>query len=268
MTNSDSPDYVANASALLEALVPDAPQLALTAMRNTFREYYEYRITISTVKQRFNKLIDGIDFAPMKELLQETIGSVPNYLIEAPASDSEDSDSNQFMDNSHSYDKRRSGSPFGTDNYEQTTKRAKTHSWTLQEDQKLLEAIDAVGLDNWSQVAKLVGSGRTRSQCSQRWNRSLNPKISKTKWTREEEVNLLRLVRKHGSKSWMNISRIVGNRTDVQCRFHYNQILNRTREEGPSIEELLKDDEIKEPQENPFSIMFLLNRPHNNTSTI
>jgi hypothetical protein len=106
--------------------------------------------------------------------------------------------------------------------------RKRTRSWTEYENQRLLAGIHRFGTDDWLAVANFVGNGRTRSQCSQRWVRGLDPRISKERWTREEEELLDRLVEKYGTKSWTKIATEIGNRSDVQCRYHYNQM----RQEG------------------------------------
>ena len=104
--------------------------------------------------------------------------------------------------------------------------RKKTRTWTIAEDQRLLAGIFHYGLENWQAVAQFLGSGRNRAQCSQRWTRGLNPRISKKSWTPEEDKTLESLVRIHGEKSWTKIASIMGNRSDVQCRYRYRQILN------------------------------------------
>lgn len=107
--------------------------------------------------------------------------------------------------------------------------RRKSRQWTNYEDQRLLCAIYKYGIENWTQISKFVGNGRTRSQCSQRWYRGLNPTICKTQWTKEEEKKLIDLVRTYGDKSWTNISSRMGNRSDVQCRYRYRQLKKEIR---------------------------------------
>jgi hypothetical protein len=97
-------------------------------------------------------------------------------------------------------------------------------SWTDYENQRLLAAIYRFGTDDWGSVATFVGNGRTRSQCSQRWIRGLNPAICKERWTPDDEEKLERLVEQYGTKGWMKIAGEMGNRSDVQCRYHYNQM--------------------------------------------
>ena len=102
--------------------------------------------------------------------------------------------------------------------------RQKSKKWTPDEDQKLVEAVHKFGTSNWTAVSETVGNGRTSSQCSQRWNRVIDPRITKTNWTKEEEEKLLQSVAKYGEKSWTRVAQEFGNRSDVQCRFKYHHI--------------------------------------------
>jgi hypothetical protein len=99
-----------------------------------------------------------------------------------------------------------------------------TRSWTEYENQRLIAGICRYGTDNWLAVAAFVGNGRTRAQCAQRWIRGLDPRISKDRWTAESEGRLQELVERFGTKSWSRIASEMGNRSDVQCRYHYYQM--------------------------------------------
>jgi hypothetical protein len=102
--------------------------------------------------------------------------------------------------------------------------RKVTRSWTDYENQRLLAGIFRFGTDNWPAVAAFVGNGRTRAQCAQRWIRGLDPRISKERWTPEDGARLAELVARYGTKSWSRIAAEMGNRSDVQCRYHYSQM--------------------------------------------
>lgn len=107
----------------------------------------------------------------------------------------------------------------------------KTHKakmWSAYEDQRLLAAIHNYGLDKWIQVSEFIGNGRTRAQCSQRWSRGLDPHIYKGPWTKKEDENLLKLIRIYGDKSWKKVSFHMGNRSDAQCRYHFQQLQKTT----------------------------------------
>ena len=104
----------------------------------------------------------------------------------------------------------------------------KTRPWTVAEDNRLLAGIYKHGMDNWATISKFVGNGRTRPQCSQRWYRALDPKISKETWSEEEDKKLLSLIKEYGDKKWTQIALLMGNRTDVQCRYRNKQLQRKT----------------------------------------
>jgi hypothetical protein len=101
-------------------------------------------------------------------------------------------------------------------------KRAKP--WTAPEDDRLLCAIHRYGVRAWPAVAEFVGNGRERTQCAQRWFRGLDPRISKDDWSDAEDLRLVQLVVLRGEAGWTWISREMGNRSDVQCRYRYLQL--------------------------------------------
>lgn len=110
--------------------------------------------------------------------------------------------------------------------------RRRNRTWTPYEDQRLLAGILKNGIENWTPISKFVGNGRTRSQCSQRWYRGLNPKISKEQWSQEEEAKLMKLVEELGTGSWTKIAAKMGNRSDVQCRYRYKQLSKECRKDS------------------------------------
>ena len=111
--------------------------------------------------------------------------------------------------------------------------RKKTQQWTQLEDCRLIAGLHRYGMDNWTLVAHFVGNNRTRSQCSQRWQRGLDPRISRSHWTKEEEEKLVALVQKYGDKSWIGVAKEMGNRSDVQCRYRYLQMQRENMNEQP-----------------------------------
>jgi hypothetical protein len=106
--------------------------------------------------------------------------------------------------------------------------------WTEAEDNRLLCAIHKYGVQNWPAVAAFVGSSRSRAQCSQRWNRGLNPQLRKYVWSPSEEDRLCELVSKYGVKAWTRIAHELGTRSDMQCRYHFLHIQG-TRRQPPGI---------------------------------
>jgi hypothetical protein len=116
--------------------------------------------------------------------------------------------------------------------------RRKARSWTLHEDQRLLCGIYKLGIKNWTAISEFVGSGRSRSQCSQRWYRGLDPTISKLPWSLGEEQRLVGLVRQLGDRSWTRIASQMGNRSDVQCSYKYKQLQKEMRSDARPVRPL------------------------------
>ena len=62
--------------------------------------------------------------------------------------------------------------------------RKRPNAWSHEEDIKLVEAVNMYGVKSWSMVAWYVGGGRSKSQCSQRWTRGLDPRLKKESWSK------------------------------------------------------------------------------------
>ena len=103
----------------------------------------------------------------------------------------------------------------------------KNHHWSEYEDRRLLAGIHRFGLNNWSTIAAFVGNSRTKNQCFQRWTRGLNPQIRHERWTPEEEKKLQQLVESSKDPKWSTIATQLGNRSDVQCRYHYKLMISQ-----------------------------------------
>jgi hypothetical protein len=97
-------------------------------------------------------------------------------------------------------------------------------AWSPDEDRLLLMGISRFGTNNWGPIADMFANTRSRGQCSQRWFRCLDPAITKGRWTAEEDSKLLSVIRKYGSRNWVQVARDMKNRTDVQCRHRYIQL--------------------------------------------
>ena len=110
--------------------------------------------------------------------------------------------------------------------------RHKTRPWSQYEDMRLLAGIYKNGIENWTAISKFVGNARTRSQCSQRWYRGLDPAICKDQWTKEEEQRLIDVIAENGDRSWTQIASKMKNRSDVQCRYKYKQLQKERAKEG------------------------------------
>lgn len=207
----------------------------LEHIRMLFDGYINETVTYEKISYELNKHIDNL--TPLEKIC--SILSIP--LVPQPTSSPIQQTINistKIDDNgrhrSNSYNSNLNGKDFSPSTTPTGKSRKKTRSWTEDEDQRLLMGVHLHGLENWTLVAQFVGNNRTRSMCSQRWIRVLDPKISKNHWTEEEDQQLLQLIQLYGEKSWMKISSKLGNRSDVQCRYHYRQLQRESKDTSDS----------------------------------
>ncbi|KAG0173750.1 Myb-like DNA-binding domain protein [Apophysomyces sp. BC1034] len=122
-----------------------------------------------------------------------------------------------------------------------TNNKHSKRKWSKEDDAALRESVGLIGDRNWQQVAAMVGE-RTGQQCLQRWMKSLDPAIRRSKWTEEENTALRAAVAVYGVGNWNMIQRHLPGRTDMQCRERWTNILDptlvRTRFTDEEIEQL------------------------------
>eukprot|EP00045_Choanoeca_perplexa_P013505 m.153545 g.153545 ORF g.153545 m.153545 type:complete len:140 (+) comp16371_c0_seq10:1466-1885(+) len=92
---------------------------------------------------------------------------------------------------------------------------------------------------DWMQASRLM-KDRTGPQCMHRWLKSIDPSISRSKWRKEEDLKLAEGVAQYG-KVWAKVQRLLPNRTDMQCRERFVNVLAK-REDMASRANL--DDSI------------------------
>jgi hypothetical protein len=66
--------------------------------------------------------------------------------------------------------------------------------WTVEEDQKLIEGVEAHGAKNWKRIASEFVPTKDHLQCWHRWKERVDPSLSKEKWTEAERQQLRDLV--------------------------------------------------------------------------
>lgn len=104
----------------------------------------------------------------------------------------------------------------------------RTRPWSPKEDERLLAGIHKFGLHSWGTIASFVGNSRNKAQCSQRWSRGLDPMLTKSPWSAQEIEDLKAKVAKYGTKSWRKISSEMVSRSDVQCRYKYKLLTQKS----------------------------------------
>ncbi|CAD8203479.1 unnamed protein product [Paramecium octaurelia] len=99
---------------------------------------------------------------------------------------------------------------------------------------------------------------RTPKQVRERWMNYLNPKLKKTNWSQQEDLQLLNMVVKNG-KRWSLISSLLDGRTENQVKNRFKSLIQKIYkdEDDDDIEELeaIKEylnkqdqQQIQEPQ--------------------
>ncbi|MCD7446665.1 Myb-like DNA-binding domain protein [Datura stramonium] len=111
----------------------------------------------------------------------------------------------------------------------------KHEGWDLSEEKNLLHAVQQKGMINWVDIAASLGfvasviEGRTGTQCSNRWIKSLHPALKRCgKWSADEDKRL-------------KVAQYVPGRTHVQCRERWVNSLDPSLK----LDEWTKEEDLK-----------------------
>lgn len=98
-------------------------------------------------------------------------------------------------------------------------------AWTKEEDLQLRAAVHTFG-EKWQLVSASL-DGRTGSQCSNRWRKTLHPTRTRVgRWHLDEDKRLMVSVKLIGSGSWSKIAPFIPGRTQTQCHERWCNILD------------------------------------------
>jgi hypothetical protein len=91
-------------------------------------------------------------------------------------------------------------------------------TWTLEEEKKLVSAVETFGTVNWAKIAVNV-PGRSETQCSHRWQYLSKKAVTTASgtWTVEEEKKLVSATETFGSHNWTKVAANVSGRNESQC---------------------------------------------------
>mmetsp|Transcript_22032 Transcript_22032/g.34008 ORF Transcript_22032/g.34008 Transcript_22032/m.34008 type:complete len:737 (-) Transcript_22032:615-2825(-) len=105
--------------------------------------------------------------------------------------------------------------------------------WTKQEDEKLCNAVKAVGTENWKEIAEvyLAGHGRSEAQCLHRWQKVLRAGLVKGAFTEEEDKIIIECMQQ-GGLTWMQIADRIPGRIGKQCRERWTNHLDPNLKKG------------------------------------
>ena len=112
--------------------------------------------------------------------------------------------------------------------------------WTIQEDQTILHA-KRTG-ESFASIAKRL-NGRTTDSVRLRFNTTLNPRLTSSKWTDDEKRRLQRAVQIYGPR-WTFIAKTVClGRSDRACQNTWNSMLKSRRR---TLDLAIRDDTIEQ----------------------
>lgn len=108
------------------------------------------------------------------------------------------------------------------------TNVSKTFSKT--EDKEIINFATENEGHNWIEISEKLD--RTPFQCFKRYQRSLNTKMLKSRWTEEEDKMLIDAIKLYGEKNWQQISNCLEGRTGQQCLHRWMKTLDPNIKRG------------------------------------
>lgn len=103
----------------------------------------------------------------------------------------------------------------------------KKGNWREDEDQLLLEWVEANGPQNWTECSKKI-RGRCGKQCRERWVNALDPRIKRGNWEEQEHALIFEQMKANWS-SWTLISKKLPGRTENAIKNYFYSSVRRLR---------------------------------------
>lgn len=138
----------------------------------------------------------------------------------------------------------------------------------IQEDLHLMSLVKIHGTKKWALISRALKEehqveNKSGKQCRERWNNTLNPKLTDKPWTAQEERTLFEKQEKYGNK-WSKIASFLKGRSDNSTKNHFYSILRknlrRFNKHKPSDKQIDSKD-IQGHLEDPDLRKILLKKP-------
>eukprot|EP00049_Salpingoeca_infusionum_P002197 m.54722 g.54722 ORF g.54722 m.54722 type:complete len:761 (+) comp11443_c1_seq1:27-2309(+) len=106
-------------------------------------------------------------------------------------------------------------------------------AWKKAEDTALLKIVNEHPNKDWDFYAHQLKTHRTARDCFNRYQRSLNQKMQRRRWTKEEDEALTRAVNRYGDKQWLAVSRDMPGRDSNQCLTRWRKSIDPSIRRAP-----------------------------------
>ncbi|KAJ2237750.1 hypothetical protein H4R99_000723 [Coemansia sp. RSA 1722] len=98
--------------------------------------------------------------------------------------------------------------------------------WSKREESALATVVGEHGGRDWVAIAKALDTQRTAAQCFQVYQRKINPDMSRSKWSPEEDRVLTEAVMAYGEGDWQAVAACLDNRTGQQVLHRWCKSIN------------------------------------------
>ena len=102
----------------------------------------------------------------------------------------------------------------------------KRKNFTLEEDNRLRILVSQYGSKDWNLISEMMVSKNPR-QCRERWNNYLNPILTTSPWTLEEDHMLVRKYGEYGPH-WSKIAHHFVNRSENSIKNRWKTLLKNS----------------------------------------
>jgi hypothetical protein len=96
--------------------------------------------------------------------------------------------------------------------------------FTCDEDEQIYHLVEQFGVENWDQIARELGTNRTKRQLRERWQNYLDPTLD-LGYSEQEDERLVQLFKECGPQ-WAKIAALIGKKSAISARNRYRCLMS------------------------------------------